>query len=67
MACNAEDNWDFTVADVVAAIAPVLIGPNHAAPGEANPGAVLQAKWVCVLLTCSDVYKKAFPISQSFE
>jgi hypothetical protein len=43
MACNAEDNWDFTEADVVAAKAPVLIGPNHAAPGEANPGVVLQA------------------------
>jgi hypothetical protein len=43
MAFNAEDNWDFPVADVVAAEAPVVIGLNHAAPGEANPGADLQA------------------------
>jgi hypothetical protein len=43
MAFNAEDNWDFPVANVVAAEAAVVIGPNHAAPGEANPGAVLQA------------------------
>jgi hypothetical protein len=43
MAFNAEDNWDFPAAAVVAAEAAVVIGPNHAAPGEANPGAVLQA------------------------
>jgi hypothetical protein len=43
MAFNAEDNWDFPAAAVVAAEAAVLIGPEHAAPGEANPGAVLQA------------------------
>jgi hypothetical protein len=43
MAFNAEDNWYFRVADVVATEAAVVIGPNHAAPGEANPGAVLQA------------------------
>jgi hypothetical protein len=42
MAFNAEDNWDFPAAAVVAAEAAVLIGPEHAAPGEANPGAVLQ-------------------------
>jgi hypothetical protein len=42
MAFNAEDNWDFPVADVVAAKATVVIGPNHAAPEEANPRAVLQ-------------------------
>jgi hypothetical protein len=43
MAFNAEDNWDFPAAAVVAAEAAVVIGPDHAAPGEANPGAVLQA------------------------
>jgi hypothetical protein len=43
MAFNAEDNWDFPAAAVVAPEAAVVIGPNHAAPGEANPGAVLQA------------------------
>jgi hypothetical protein len=43
MAFNAEDNWDFPAAAVVAAESAVLIGPDHAAPGEANPGAVLQA------------------------
>jgi hypothetical protein len=43
MAFNAEDNWDFLAAAVVAAEAAVLIGPEHAAPGKANPGAVLQA------------------------
>jgi hypothetical protein len=43
MAFNAEDNWDFSAAAVVAAEAAVVIGPDHAAPGEANPGAVLQA------------------------
>jgi hypothetical protein len=43
MAFNAEDNWDFPAAAVVAAEAAVLIGLEHAAPGEANPGAVLQA------------------------
>jgi hypothetical protein len=42
MAFNAEDNWEFPVAHLVAAKAAVVIGPNHAAPGEANPGAVLQ-------------------------
>jgi hypothetical protein len=42
MAFNLED-WDFPAAAVVAAEAAVLIGPEHAAPGEANPGAVLQA------------------------
>jgi hypothetical protein len=40
---NYEDNWDFPAAAVVAAEAAVVIGPNHAAPGEANPGAVVQA------------------------
>jgi hypothetical protein len=43
MAFNAEDNWDFPTAAVVAAEAAFVIGPDHAAPGEANPGAVLQA------------------------
>jgi hypothetical protein len=43
MAFNPEDNWDFPVADVVAAEAAIVIGPGHAAPVEANPGAVLQA------------------------
>jgi hypothetical protein len=43
MAFNAEDNWDFPAAAVMAAEAAVLIGPEHAAPGEANPGAVLKA------------------------
>jgi hypothetical protein len=43
MAFNAEDNWDFPAAAVVAAESALVIGPNHAAPGEANPGAVLQA------------------------
>jgi hypothetical protein len=38
MAFNAEDNWDFPAAAVVAAEAAVVIGPNHAAPGEANLG-----------------------------
>jgi hypothetical protein len=42
MAFNAEDNWDFPAAAVVAAEAAVVIGPDHAALGEANPGAVLQ-------------------------
>jgi hypothetical protein len=43
MAFNAEDIWDLPVAAVVAAEAAVLIRPDHAAPGEANPWAVLQA------------------------
>jgi hypothetical protein len=43
MAFNAEDNWDFPVADVLAAEAAIVIRPGHAAPVEANPGAVLQA------------------------
>jgi hypothetical protein len=42
MAFNAEDNWDFPVANIVSAKAAVVIRPNYA-PGEANPGAVLQA------------------------
>jgi hypothetical protein len=32
MAFNAEDNWDFPAAAVVAAEAAVVIGPDHAAP-----------------------------------
>jgi hypothetical protein len=43
MAFNAEDIWDFPAAAVVAAEAAVVIGPDHAAPAEANPGEVLQA------------------------
>jgi hypothetical protein len=43
MAFNADDIWEFPAAAVVAAEAAVEIGPNHPAPGEANPGAVLQA------------------------
>jgi hypothetical protein len=43
MAFNAEDIWDFPAAAVVAAEAAIVIGPDHAAPGEANPGAVVQA------------------------
>jgi hypothetical protein len=43
MAFNAEDNWEFPEAVVVAAEDAVEIGPNHAAPAEANPGAILQA------------------------
>jgi hypothetical protein len=43
MAFNAKDNWDFPAAALVALEAAVVIGPDHAAPGEANPGAVLQA------------------------
>jgi hypothetical protein len=43
MAFNADDIWDFPAAAVVAAEAAVVIGPDHAAPVEANLGAVLQA------------------------
>jgi hypothetical protein len=43
MAFNADDIWEFPAAAVVAAKAAVEIGPNHPAPGEANPGTVLQA------------------------
>jgi hypothetical protein len=43
MAFNADDIWEFPAAAVVAAKAAVEIGPNHAAPAEANPGAILQA------------------------
>jgi hypothetical protein len=43
MTFNAEDNWDFPAAAVVVAEAAVLIGLEHAALGEANPGVVLQA------------------------
>jgi hypothetical protein len=43
MAFNADDIWEFPAAAVVAAKAAVDIGPNHPAPGEANPGAILQA------------------------
>jgi hypothetical protein len=43
MAFNAYDIWDFPAAAVVAAETVVMIGPNHAAPVEANLGAVLQA------------------------
>jgi hypothetical protein len=43
MAFNADDIWDFPAAAVVAAEAAVVIGQDHAAPVEANPGAVLQA------------------------
>jgi hypothetical protein len=43
MAFNAEDNRDFPAAAVMATEAAVLIGPEHAARGEANPGVVLQA------------------------
>jgi hypothetical protein len=43
MAFNADDIWDFPAAAVVAAEAALVIGWNHAAPVEANPGAVLQA------------------------
>jgi hypothetical protein len=43
MAFNAEDNWEFPAAYVVAAKGAVEIGPNHVAPAKANPGAILQA------------------------
>jgi hypothetical protein len=43
MAFNADDIWEFPAAAVVAAEAAVKIGPHHAAPAEANPGAILQA------------------------
>jgi hypothetical protein len=43
VAFNADDIWEFPAAAVVAAEAAVEIGPNHAAPAEANPGAILQA------------------------
>jgi hypothetical protein len=43
MAFNAQDNWEFPAAVVVAAEDAFKIGPNHAAPAEANPGAILQA------------------------
>jgi hypothetical protein len=43
MAFNADDIWEFPAAAVVATKAAVEIGPNHAAPFEANPGAILQA------------------------
>jgi hypothetical protein len=43
MAFNADNIWDFPAAAVVAAKAAVVIGPNHAAPVEANPADVLQA------------------------
>jgi hypothetical protein len=43
MAFNADDIWDFPAAAVVAAEAAVVIEPDHAAPVEANLGAVLQA------------------------
>jgi hypothetical protein len=43
MVFNAEDNWEFPAAVVVAAEEAVEIGPNHAAPAKANPGAILQA------------------------
>jgi hypothetical protein len=43
MAFNAEDNWEFPAAVVVAAEGAVEIRPNHVAPAKANPGAILQA------------------------
>jgi hypothetical protein len=43
MGFNAEDNWEFPKAVVVAAEDAVEIGPHHAAPAEVNPGAILQA------------------------
>jgi hypothetical protein len=43
MAFNADDIWDFPAAAVVDAEAAVVIGPDHAAPVEANLRAVLQA------------------------
>jgi hypothetical protein len=43
MAFNADDIWEFPAAAVVAAEAAVEIGPHHAAPAEANSGAILQA------------------------
>jgi hypothetical protein len=43
MAFNADDIWEFSAAAVVAAEAAVKIGPLHAAPADANPGAILQA------------------------
>jgi hypothetical protein len=43
MAFNAQENWEFPAAVVVAAKDAVEIGPNHAAPAEANQGAILQA------------------------
>jgi hypothetical protein len=43
MAFNADDIWEFPAAAVVAFKAVVKIGPNHPAPGKANPGAILQA------------------------
>jgi hypothetical protein len=43
MSFNADDIWDFPAPAVEAAEAAVLIGLDHAAPVEANPGAVLQA------------------------
>jgi hypothetical protein len=46
MAFNADDIWEFPVAAVVASKAAVEIGPNHPAPGEANPGAILQAAFL---------------------
>jgi hypothetical protein len=43
MAFDAINNWEIPAAAVVAAEAAVLIGPGHPAPGDANPGAVLNA------------------------
>jgi hypothetical protein len=43
MAFNADDIWEFPAADVVAAKAAVEIGPDHAAPADANAGTILQA------------------------
>jgi hypothetical protein len=43
MAFNADDNWEFPAAVVVAAEVAVEIRPNHVAPAEANPRAILQA------------------------
>jgi hypothetical protein len=43
MAFNADDIWEFPAAAVVAAEVAVEIGPDHAAPADANPGAILKA------------------------
>jgi hypothetical protein len=43
MAFNAEDNWEFPAAVVVASEGAVEIGLIHVAPAKANPGAILQA------------------------
>jgi hypothetical protein len=60
MAFNADNIWDFPADAVVAAEAAVVIGPDHAAPVEVNPGAVLQAAVLQREIRCCDIATSSY-------